>query len=49
MTKKTYMKVFIFNEYMQNIYLGFDGVRNYITKGVKENHQDYNIIKNVMY
>jgi hypothetical protein len=43
------MKVFIFNEYMQNIYLGFDGVWNYITKGVKENHYDYNILKNVMW
>jgi len=34
------MKIFIFNEYMQNILLGFDGVWNYITKGVKENHYD---------
>ncbi len=34
---------------MQNIYLGFDGVWNYLTKGVKENHYDYNILKNIMY
>ncbi len=32
------MKVIIFNEYMQNIYLGFDEVWNYIAKGVMENH-----------
>jgi hypothetical protein len=43
------MKVIIFNEYMQNIYLGFDEVWNYITKGVKENHYDCNILKNVMW
>ncbi len=43
------MKVFIFNEYMQNIYLGFNGVLNYITKGVKENQYNYNILNNVMY
>jgi hypothetical protein len=42
------MKVIIFNEYMQNIYLGFDEVLNYITKGVMENHYNYNILKNVM-
>ena len=41
------MKVIIFNEYMQNIYLGFDEVLNYITKGVMENHYNYNILKNV--
>ncbi len=43
------MKVIIFNEYMQNIYLGFDEVLNYITKGVMENHYNYNILKNVMW
>ncbi len=39
----------IFNEYMQNIYLGIDEVWNNITKGVKENHYDCNILKNVMW
>jgi len=39
----------IFNEYMQKIYLGIDEVWNYITKGVKENHHDCNILKNVMW
>jgi hypothetical protein len=43
------MKVIIFNEYMQNIDLGFDEIWNYITKGVKENHYDCNILKNVMW
>ncbi len=49
MTKKKNMKVFIFNQYMQNIYWGFDGIWNYLTKSVKENQYDYNILKNVMY
>jgi hypothetical protein len=42
------MKAIIFNEYMQNIYLGFDEVRNYMSKGVMENHYNCNILKNVM-
>jgi hypothetical protein len=41
------MKAITFNEYIQNIYLGFDKVWNYITKGVKEIHYDSNILKNV--
>jgi hypothetical protein len=41
------MKVIIFNEYMQNIYLGFHEIWNYITKGINEN--DCNILKNVMW
>jgi hypothetical protein len=32
---------------MQNIYLSFDEVWNYIAKGVMENN--YNILKNVMW
>jgi hypothetical protein len=43
------MKVIIFNEYMQNIYLGFDEVWNYIAKGVMEDHYNCNILKNVMW
>jgi hypothetical protein len=34
---------------MQNIYLGFDEVWNYIEKGVMENHYNCNILKNVMW
>jgi hypothetical protein len=41
------MKVIIFNEYMQNIYLSFDEVWNYIAKGVMENYYNCNILKNV--
>jgi hypothetical protein len=33
---------------MQNIYLGFDEVLNYIAKGVMENHYKCNILKNAM-
>ncbi len=46
---KKNMKIIILNEYMQNIYWGFNEIWNYITKGVKENHYDYNILKNVMW
>jgi hypothetical protein len=42
------MKVIIFNEYMQNIYLGFDEALNYIVKGVMENYYNCNILKIVM-
>jgi hypothetical protein len=42
------MKIIILNEYMQNIFLGFHEVWNHIAKGVKENHYDCNILKNVM-
>jgi hypothetical protein len=42
------MKLIIFNEYMQYIYLGIDEFSNYIAKHVMENHYNCNILKNVM-
>jgi hypothetical protein len=43
------MKVIILIEYMQNIYLSFDEVQNYLAKGVMENHYSCNKLKNVMW
>ncbi len=43
------MKVIILNEYMQNLYLSFDELCNYLTKGVMKNHYNCNRLKNVMW
>jgi hypothetical protein len=43
------MEVIICNEYMQNIYLDFGEVWNYIAKGDMENHYNCNILKNVVW